>query len=99
MDTNKQDADTLIRAEHHEALKKIKETLENNPDLYQAKLKKHQEIFGKDKETRTKIQWERLVLVYGVDQVAKLEQISVDDVKDHYETLKHRLARKQRNRF
>jgi hypothetical protein len=33
MDTNKQDADTLIRAEHHEALKKIKETLENNPDL------------------------------------------------------------------
>jgi len=99
MKTNTKDATILIREDHRLEMIKIKEAFEANPAFYKAKLRKHEEIFGKDFETRTKKQWQRLVRVYGVDQIARIENKSIDEIKDKYESLKDQLARKQRNRL
>jgi hypothetical protein len=62
------------------AYNKIKAGLLSNPKLLIDTKAKFEKAFGVNQINRTRVQWERLVKVYGVDEVAKKENMTPEEV-------------------
>jgi len=66
---------------HRREMKKIKTGLESNPALFIKTKEKFEEAFGVNAATRSPAQWRRLVQVYGIDQVCKIEKKTESEIR------------------
>jgi len=62
------------------AYKKLHTALLDNPQLMHDTKKRFESAFGVNQINRTRVQWVRLVNVYGVETVAKMESMTPDEV-------------------
>ena len=65
---------------HKKELAKIKANLLSNPKLLLETQKKFEKSFGVNSQTRSPKQWQRLVRVYGIQQVCASENMTAVQV-------------------
>ena len=65
---------------HNKAFAKIKANLLSNPKLLIDTQKKFESAFGTNSQSRSPKQWQRLVKVYGIEQVMKSENMTAIQV-------------------
>jgi len=76
------------------AYKKLHTALLDNPKLMHDTKKRFESAFGVNQTNRTRLQWERLVKVYGAEMVAKKEGMTIEEVtRKTKETYKMKVLR------
>lgn len=70
---------------NNKAIDKIKEGLLSNPSLLLSTQEKYEHSFGKNSDTRTRIQWQRLVKVYGMKTVCRVEKMTENEIRQRCE--------------
>lgn len=77
--------------------KVVKEGLLSNPKLLLEKKASFEKVFGANSRVRTLDQWQRLVNLYGLDQVCQTEGMTETEVKKMMtETYDQKLKRRLR---
>jgi hypothetical protein len=72
---------TYFRTRRHaKEYKKIQEGLLSNPELLLKTQASFEKSFGKDTGSRSRVQWQNLVRVYGMETVCKMERMTERDV-------------------